>query len=259
MRSSTRTAARLTAAAATAVLLVTGCQSGSDAKDSKGSTDSQGSSAQKEPFAGLSGEEIADKAVKATTDAGSLRLKGSVPDEETGKTMTMDIAMNQKGECAGTISPEGEGTMEIISTEKTLYMKLDEKSLRAQNKDQDAATIDAMVDMIGGKWAKTSAGGTDDLTEMCDLDNVLGELEGASTAGAKRGKETELAGTPAFTVTAKEGKGSTTMYVATEGEPYLLQVDTTESGSPVSLTFSDYDKPVRTAAPKGEIVDLDNL
>ncbi|MFE5207598.1 hypothetical protein [Streptomyces sp. NPDC056600] len=258
MRSSTRTAARLTAVAATAVLLVTGCQSGSDAKDSKGSKDSQGSAGQ-EVFAGLSGEQIADKAVKATTDAESLRFKGTMPDEETGKTMAMDIAMDKKGACAGTISPEGEGTMEIISTEKTLYMKLDEKALRAQNKDQDAATLDAMVDMIGGKWAKTSADGAGDVAEMCNLDTILGELKTASTAGSKRGKETELAGTPAFTVTAKEGKGSTTLYVATEGKPYLLQVDTTESGAPVSLKFSDYGKPVPSAAPKGEIVDLDNL
>ena len=62
-----RTALAALCIAATATFALTGCLPG-DKDEPKG------------PFAGLTGGEIADKAVKATTDAESLRMKGEVQD-----------------------------------------------------------------------------------------------------------------------------------------------------------------------------------
>ncbi len=52
------------------------------------------------PFAGLTGGQIADRSITATTGASSLRMKGDVPDDESGGTIVIDMALNKKGECA---------------------------------------------------------------------------------------------------------------------------------------------------------------
>ena len=244
----TALAALCLAAAATAGL--TGCLSGENKADSK----------PKGPFAGLTGGEIADRAVKATTGANSLRMKGDVPDDEDGGTIGIDMALNKKGECAGTMSMAGQGKADLIKTGDTVYMKYDEAFLRAQGKGDSKADTDAVVNMLAGKWTKMSATGSDakDIAGFCDLDSVLADAENVNS-DATRGKTTTIDGTPAIVLHEKDGKDRYTLYVATEGKPYLLRVDSTSAKDPGTITFSEYDKPVAADKPAGQILDLDVL
>lgn len=66
-----RTALAALCITAVATFSLTGCLSGEDKADG--------------PFAGLTGGEIADKAVKATSEADSLRMKGEIQDESAGR------------------------------------------------------------------------------------------------------------------------------------------------------------------------------
>ena len=66
-------------------------------------------------------------------------------------------------------------------------------------------------------------------------------------------------GTPALTLHEKDGKDRYTLYVATEGKPYLLRVDSTAGADQGSVAFSDFDEPVPAQKPAGEILDLDAL
>jgi hypothetical protein len=68
---------------------LTGCLPGEDKAAGK----------PKGPFAGLTGGEIADRSLTATTAASSLRLRGDIPDDESGGTIVIDMALNKKGEC----------------------------------------------------------------------------------------------------------------------------------------------------------------
>jgi hypothetical protein len=251
-----RTALAALCLAAAATTGLTGCLPGQDEADSKPSTPSTS----KEPFAGLSGGEIADRAVTATTGASSLRVKGDIPDEESGGTIRMDMALNKKGECAGTMSVGGQGQAELIKTGDTVYMKYDEAFLRAQSEGEPKADTDAAVDMLAGKWTRMSAKSQDaqDIAGFCDLDTVLGGAEDGHSA-ATRGRTATVDGTPAIVLHEKDGKDRYTLYVATEGEPYLLRVDSTSAEDPGTLTFTDYDKPVPAQRPGGDIVDLDAL
>ncbi|WP_369247137.1 hypothetical protein [Streptomyces sp. R41] len=244
----TALAALCLAAAATAGL--TGCLPGENKADSK----------PKGPFSGLTGGEIADRAVKATTGATSLRMKGDVPDDEDGGTIRIDMALNKKGECAGTMSMAGQGKADLIKTGDTVYMKYDEAFLRAQSKGESKADTDAAVAMLAGKWTKMSATGSDakDIASFCDLDTVLGGAEDVNS-DATRGKTSTVDGTPAIILHEKDGKDRYTLYVATEGKPYLLRVDSTSAKDPGTLTFSEYDKPVPAKTPTGKILDLDKL
>ncbi|AWW39179.1 hypothetical protein [Streptomyces cadmiisoli] len=240
---------------ASTVVGLSACQPESDGADREPSR----SAKSKEPFAGLTGGEIADRALEATTGASSLRVAGDVPDGPDDATIHMDMALNKRNECAGTMSMDG-GKADLIKTGDTVYLRYDEGFLRAQSKGEPAADVQAAVDMLAGKWTKTSATGADaaDIASFCDLDAMLGGAEDVHS-DAVRGKTTTVDGSPAIVLREKEGKDRYTVYVATEGEPYLLRVDSTSDADPGTLTFSDYDEPVPAQKPDGEILDLDEL
>ncbi|MFD8256219.1 hypothetical protein [Streptomyces werraensis] len=242
---------------------LTGCQSGEDtasAGSEPSSEQAKNVKENKEPFAGLSGGEITERAVAATTGAPSLRFTGEIPDGEGGGTLRLDLALDKKGDCAGTLGMGDEGEVELIKTGDTLYAKYDEAFLRAQSEGEPQADVDAVVEMMAGTWTKMSATGADaeDVAGFCDLDEVLGGAKDGSS-DATRGKTTTLGGTPALTLTEQDGEDRYTFYVATEGEPYLLRLESTSAADPGSVTFTDFGKPVPAEKPEGEILDLDAL
>ncbi|MET7732800.1 hypothetical protein ABZT02_15720 [Streptomyces sp. NPDC005402] len=259
----TALAALCIAAAATAGL--TGCQPGQDKADTSSSASgaSAGSGkppAKKEPFAGLTGGEIADRATKATTGATSLRMKGDIPDDESGATISLDVLLNKKGECAGTIGMGGKGKADLIKTGDVVYMKFDEAFLREQSEGESKADTDAAVAMLAGKWTKSKATGADakEFEGFCDLGSVLDGAEDTDS-DASRGKTATVGGVPAITLHEKDGKDRYTLYVATQGKPYLLRIDSTAGADQGSVTFSDFDEPVPSQKPAGDILDLDAL
>lgn len=255
----------LLAVAATGLV---GCQSGKDTTDGKASA-TAASSKPKEPFAGLSADEIGDRAMKATTGASSLRMKGTVKDDESDGTIRIDMALNKKNECVGSLGMGTQGKADLIKTGDTVYMKYDEAFLRAQSKGESKADTDGVVAMLAGKWTKMSAKGSDakDIAGFCDLKSVLGGAEdvgsdgssgGADDPTATRAGTAQVDGATAAVLKAKDGKDRYTLYVATEGKPYLLRMDSTGSDAG-SLTFSDFEKPVPAQKPAGKILDLDAL
>ncbi|EPH44942.1 hypothetical protein ABT390_28625 [Streptomyces aurantiacus] len=258
-RRGTLAALCLTAAAAVALTACGGDKSAGStpSKDRKSSPERK----EKEPFADLSGPQIVDKAMEATRGARSLRLKGIGPDDEGGSG-TMDVALNTKGECAGTIGVGG-GTADLIATRTTVYTRFDAAALRSQLKGEPKADIDAAVDMMANRWTKAKATDSEwkDLAGFCDLNSLLEEFKGTDSA-ARKGKLTTVDGKRAITLHESDGKDRATLYVAAEGKPYLLKAvnkSTKKPDEPEEMTFTDYDKPVKTTPPTGDVLDLDEL
>lgn len=260
MRRTALAAVCLTAAVATAL---TGCQSGKDNAGGSSSAGSKKSAAAKDPFAGLTGAQIAERALDATTGASSVRMKGDIADDESSGTITLDMALDKNGECAGTMSMGGQGKADLIKVGDTVYMKYDEAFLRAQGKGESASDTDAAVALLAGKWTKMAATGKDakDIAGFCDLDTVLSGAEDGkgSTSATTKGATAAVDGTPAVILHEKDGSESYTMYVATEGKPYLLQIDSLTGKDKGSVTFTDYNEPVPAKKPAGTILDLDKL
>ncbi|WP_073949511.1 hypothetical protein [Streptomyces kebangsaanensis] len=251
--------------AATALLALTACGSGKpeaaggDGKDTAApASKSAPSTAEQTPFADLSGQEIVDKAFKATRSATSLTLKGSISDGKD--TVRLDLALDREGHCAGSIGMGG-GNVDVIRTDDTAYTKFDEALLRSESEGEPKSETDSMVDMLADRWMKADADSDDakEVTEFCDLDELLAGFEDSHSV-ARKGKATTLDGTPAFTLTEADGKDRYTLYVATEGKPYLLRIEKTTAKKPETLSFTDYGKPVPVTPPADkDIVDLDKL
>jgi hypothetical protein len=132
--------------------------------------------------------------------------------------------------------------------------------LRAQDEGSPKEETDGVVELLADKWTKMSATGSDakDLASFCDLDTVLSGAEDVNS-DATRGKTTTVEGTPAIVLNEKDGKDRYTLYVATEGKPYLVKVISKSAKDPGTLTFTDYNKPVPAKAPSGKVMDLDKL
>ncbi|WP_432163073.1 hypothetical protein [Streptomyces tendae] len=285
-RRARRTALAALLLAAGATVCLTGCRSGQGdtssgdttrpAESTASAASAQSASASpsastptptptpKEPFTGLTGAQISERALKATTQARSLRMSGTVPDEESGGTIKIDIALDRRGDCAGTMGMNGQGEAELIKTGDTLYLKYDERFLRAQSKGEPQADTEALVSLLAGRWTKMSAGGADakEMAGFCDLDKLLedaGDSNDDTPTTVTRGKATTVDGTPAFTLYETDGSERNTVYVATEGKPYLLRFESGSKQEPGALSFTGYDEPVPAESPSGEVLDLDGL
>ncbi|MEV5795602.1 MULTISPECIES: hypothetical protein [unclassified Streptomyces] len=114
---------------------------------------------------------------------------------------------------------------------------------------------------VAGKWVKMPAG-DDQLTGLCDKQGLLAALDEdkSERKGMSKDGSASVDGTSAVKLTKKSDGKTLTMYVASEGKPYILKVTTTGGSAPESTTFSDYNKPVKPEQPPtGDTVDLKQL
>ncbi|MFE4590469.1 hypothetical protein [Streptomyces laurentii] len=258
-RSRSRRLARAAGALCTAALALGATACGPDSGSGSGSGSG---AATKEtpkatgPFGDMTGTEIADKAFAATRDAGSLTMDVSM--HLSDGRVKAKISTDHEGRCIGTVQDGGAGAADLIRTAgKTSYVRFDERLIKEQVKGESADVQAAVMKELKGRWMKVDPKDPDlkDMVEVCELRQLLADFE-TSTAGTVKGGETTLDGRKALMLTQRDGAEKSTAYVATEGKPYLLKITVTGGKEPGSLTFSDYDKPVKAEAPaKKDMVD----
>ncbi|MFD3946206.1 hypothetical protein [Streptomyces sp. NPDC058579] len=243
-----RTAALVSALCAAVALGATACGPFSD--DAKASG----------PFGDLTGPQIANKAIAATKKADSLTL--DLATKTTDGPMKAYLAMDTTGKCAGTLTVGTTGTAELVKADdKDVYLRFDEAFLRAQAEGEPAEVQEAVLKELKGRWVKTPVTDPEakDNLELCDLKALLGDFEEGINFAAK-GKETTVGGKKALTLTEKSGGETTTLYVATEGEPVILKVVAEGGEEPGTMTFTDYGKPVQAKVPAAkDVVDEKKL
>ncbi|MEU5951052.1 hypothetical protein [Streptomyces sp. NPDC047525] len=233
------------AVAGAALVALAGC-GGDDSGDKDG------------PFAGKSADQIAADAVKATQQADSMHMKGTVQ-QSAGSSMTIDLSVDQSKNCDGTIETAG-ASADVRNTKGTFYLRGDEKYWEAALKGQPGG--DKIVPKVADKWVKAPA---DDATakNVCDKKALTAAMDKdkSERKGMKKGSTTSVDGSEAIRLTKKTSGGETlTLYVATEGKPYILRTTSTGGKEPNTATFSDYGKSVSPEEPApGETVDLQKL
>ncbi|MFE0674208.1 hypothetical protein [Streptomyces sp. NPDC058867] len=218
-----------------------GCGSGDSAEDA---------------FEGESADAIAAKAIEATRDADSMRMLGQV--EESGQSLTIDMAMDDRSNCQGTITQEG-AKAEVRRTGETLYLRGDEKYWQASLKGGPGS--DEAVDKAAGKWVKVPGQG-DEMAGMCDKQKLVAALDEdkSERQGLKKDGTAEVDGTQAVKLTKESGDETHTLFVAAEGEPYVLKAVVEGGTAPQTTTFSDYGDEVRPEQPAdGDTVDIEEI
>ncbi|WP_369217669.1 hypothetical protein [Streptomyces flavofungini] len=228
-------------------VLLTGC---GDDGDDKGGSD--------KAFSGQSADQIAEKAVAATKKAQSMRMKGDAQQAD-GKTMTVDLAVDRKKNCDGTIRMQNTRA-DVRQVGNVFYMRGDEAYWKTAFKGQPGSG--KAIPKLKDKWAKMPAG-EDASQGMCDKQQLVASMDKnkSERKGMKKGETTTVGGQEAIKLTKKKSGGETlTLYVATKGEPYILRSSTEGGKTPNTATFSDYDKDVQPEKPAaGDTVDLQEL
>ncbi|MER5207811.1 hypothetical protein [Streptomyces sp. NPDC002825] len=211
------------------------------------------------PFGELTGSQIVDKAFAATRSATSLTV--DVDEQGPVEPLKAYLSLDTRGRCTGTLTMGAASTVELLKTDdKTVYMRFDEAFLREQVKEEGPEAQDATVKELKGRWLKGALSDPDNkgMVELCDLKELLGGFEqGAS--GIVKGAETTVGGQKALALTEPGDDGETnTVYVATQGTPYVLRIVTKGGEEPGTITFSHYGKPVAAKAPAAkDIVETD--
>jgi hypothetical protein len=219
-----------------AVVLLAGCASNDD-KDTPAAAAPTSAAPADNGVAALEPPAIIEKAKAALKTAKSFHMKGSINDE--GQETALDLKVS---------GPDVVGSMTISKAKVELlrvggkqYMKPD----AAFWKMTAAAQANTIIQVVGDRWVVVPASNKDlsGLFTVTDIDQIL-DPDGTLTKGPVK----PINGTPAISL-VEGGSDGGTLYVATTGEPYPLELagptaadgglDFTEFGE----TFSDLKAP----------------
>lgn len=222
---------------------------GSDATDDKSTESSQSANYEDTPI-----DQIGEDVEKAMDALETVHLAGNIIDDE-GQKILMDVTVSRGGDCEGSMQIEGVGSMEILGVEGVSYFKADEAFWKSQGGEQATA----ILDVIGDKWT-TDSTDPEGFAELCDLDELLSDLNSDDVAGddSKVTGTQEVSGKEAVTISFSSDDGNQgTAYVAAEDPHYFLRFDVPEEGA---MGFSRFDEPLDVQKPApSEIFDLSKL
>lgn len=218
---------------ALAVAAIAGC-------GSSGSSSSENGVAAKSPTEILSASKTAAQGASAVHVSGSLVSGGS--------PITLDLNLVEGKGGKGKISENGL-SFELIQLNGTAYIS-------GSSEFYKHFAGPAAAQLLQGKWLKASAtsGSLSTLASLTDLQKLISAAL-AQHGTLTKGSKTTISGQPAIPVTDTTQGGS--LYVATTGEPFPLQISKSGSGGG-KITFDEWNKPVTITAP-ANAVDINEL
>ncbi|MFD7982226.1 hypothetical protein ACFV4M_02460 [Kitasatospora indigofera] len=149
------------------------------------------------------------------------------------------------------------GRTEVLHTGARTWIKPDENlwaTMASQQGHPQAAA--AIVQLFKGHYLTGPA--DDDLqgaVGMCSLIKGITEEKDDGGGTYAKGSAGTVNGTKSLSIVATGPDGETsTLYVAAEGEPYLLRTEQTQGSEPGQLTFSGFKEPLTVQAPPSDLV-----
>jgi hypothetical protein len=241
-----RTASAI-AVAALAAVAVSACGSSSSGGSSSASSSSSSASAASNGVASKSADEILTTAITAAEAAKSVHVAGSI--QSGAESVGLDLQIVQGKGATGTIS-EGSVSFKLVAVGGNFYILPDAAFL------QKSAHSQAAAQLLKGKWLKGSSTDANfaSFGKLTSIKSLMGSLTQAHGTLTK-GSTSTLGGQPVIALNSSKGG---TMYVATTGTPYPLQVSKNSGGQSGKVTFSDYNKAFTITAPASSI-NIDQL
>jgi hypothetical protein len=255
--------ARVTAICAIGLSCLTAaaCSSGSSSTVGGGAGNTAGSTpsvittsptANPNPLAGLTAQQVLTKAIDDAKAASSLTMVGTVND--SGSLYTLNLGFKKGEGCSGTIAVAGKGSFDLTIIGSTAYLKPDNKFWRSYA----GAQANAVISLLGGRYIKgsTSNSNVASLSKLCDINGMLTSFK--AQGKVSKGAVTTLDGKQVLPL--KDSKGGT-MWVTNSSTPEIVVVANlgATGGSSGKVTFG-IDAPVTlTAPPADKVLDGSSL
>ncbi|WP_284435047.1 hypothetical protein [Streptomyces sp. TUS-ST3] len=213
-----------------------------------------------------SARELVDQAKKNLLDAESVRLKltDRSAQARAGRTqpISMDLALDQDGNCAGSMRMgSGGGSVEIVKRGAEVWMKPDTAFWKAQ---VPGGQGDAVAELFKNRYIH---GSTDDvmlkgMADVCDLTSFQKEITTDSSDAERltKGRETRIDGTDVIPLRGTSEGKKAVLYVTSDAPHRLVRATQRGDGTDMALSFSDYGRPVPSKTPSAdESVDVGKL
>jgi hypothetical protein len=191
-------------------------------------------------IAAKSPDAIVTAASNALLSVKSVNVAGAFVSSGTSTSLNLDIASGQGGK--GSMAQNGL-SFQLVTLDDEVYINASPAFWRHFG-GAAAATL------FNGKWLKAPASGQfSSLSALTNLNTLFGKLLGQHGTLTK-GKVSTVNGQSVVSVTDTTNGG--TMYVATTGKAYPIEITKTGSGGG-RLVFSRFDQPVSLTAPANAI------
>lgn len=191
--------------------------------------------------------EILAAAKTAATHASAVHIAGSILEGTTPLTLDLHLVAARGG--TGHMSENGVG-FDIIRVGNKAYIRGSEAFYK---KFAGAAT----AQLLNGKWLVGSAA-TGRFAALTPLTDLQAFFTGALGPHDKLTKGVETTVNGQKVVALKDGANGGTLYVATTGTPYPVELVSPGNGKEGKVTFDAWNKTVTITAPKGA-VDISKL
>lgn len=214
-------------------LLAGGCGGGGGGSKSNGEADK-------------TAKEIVADSKAAAKKASSVHFHGSIV--ESGTPLKVDIRIDGAKGGTGSLTIQG-AKVEIVRVGNEAYLK-GSTAFYTQIAGAAAAKL------LKGKWLKGSATSGDlaALAALTDIDKLF-EAALKPTGTITKGKEATVDGQKVIGIDSSDGG---TLYVATTGEPYPLEITQASGNSTGTVHFDEWNEKVEIKAP-ANAVDVSKL
>ncbi|MDH6217418.1 hypothetical protein [Streptomyces pseudovenezuelae] len=207
-------------------------------------------------------EQAKDNLLK--TDSVHLKLTDRGADAKGSRTQptSMDLSLDRDGNCVGTMRMgSGGGTLELVKRGKEVWMKPDTAFWKAQVPGSQG---DAVAELFKNRYIHGSTKDTmlKGLSDTCDLTAFQKEVDTGSSTDAPltKGAETKIDGTKVIPLKGTRDGKQAVLYVTSAAPHRLVEATEKGGGTDMTLTFTDYGKPVPSATPApDETVDIGKL
>lgn len=206
-------------------------------------------------LAGMTPDQIVQKAVNDLNAATSLQINGKVA--SSGENIALDVTDVAAQGCQGTIgldttaSATGSamsGTADIVELHNIVYMKLDESFFK------NLGLPSSLFSSITGKYIEvTSKSELASFAQLCDASTLASGFNKEDTGFVKDGTATvDGQAVEAFKQPAHAGSGI--VYISESSTPEIVRLQGPASEG--SIDFTNYNAAVTiTAPPASEVID----
>lgn len=183
----------------------------------------------------------------AALQAAGVHVSGKIAQNGTPLTLNIHLVKGKGGK--GHMSENGTG-FDIIRVGDKAYV-------RGSNAFYTRFAGAKAAKLLEGKWLVSSAG-SGKFAPLTPLTDQVKFFQGSLSAHGKlsKGAVTTVNGQKVIALT--DGKGGGTLYVATTGQPYPIQLVSPGNGAEGKITFDQWGTIVPIVAPK-DAIDISKL